>query len=179
MNYVMSKRGVKFPHTLTWEWTKNRYHYCLPLSTHLAWPCSRTSNLLVLLSHSPILAVKISILPQPNKQLYTKTQFKNLGCYSVICHSDFGSDAETRHTSQLQLFSSSHSQEPPAFFLQKFSQLEEIFGKFPSSQVHTLAQMRASSSSPPRPSYICSLHRPQFLSAVFSSPVAKFINENI
>ena len=27
----MSKQGAKFPHRLTWEWTKNRYHYCLPL----------------------------------------------------------------------------------------------------------------------------------------------------
>ena len=31
MNYVMSKRRAKFPHRLTWEWSKNRYHYCLPL----------------------------------------------------------------------------------------------------------------------------------------------------
>ena len=28
----MSKLRAKFPHRLTWEWAKNRYHYCLPLS---------------------------------------------------------------------------------------------------------------------------------------------------
>ena len=27
----MSKRGAKFPHRLTREWTNNRYHYYLPL----------------------------------------------------------------------------------------------------------------------------------------------------
>ena len=27
----MGKCGAKFLHRLTWEWTKNRYHYCLPL----------------------------------------------------------------------------------------------------------------------------------------------------
>ena len=28
----MSYHGAKFPHRLTWEWEKNRSHYCLPLS---------------------------------------------------------------------------------------------------------------------------------------------------
>ena len=27
----MSKHGVKFPRRLTWEWVKNRYHYCVTL----------------------------------------------------------------------------------------------------------------------------------------------------
>ena len=27
----MSYHGANFPRRLTWEWTKNRYHYCLPL----------------------------------------------------------------------------------------------------------------------------------------------------
>ena len=31
----MSKRGAKFPHTLTWDWTKNRHHYCLPLNVKI------------------------------------------------------------------------------------------------------------------------------------------------
>ena len=40
MNYRMSKRATKFPRSLTWEWAKNRYHYCLPVS-----PAYDNSNL--------------------------------------------------------------------------------------------------------------------------------------
>ena len=31
MNYIIRKHGAKSPHRLTWEWTKNRYHSCVPL----------------------------------------------------------------------------------------------------------------------------------------------------
>ena len=35
MNYIISKHGAKFPRKLTWEWTKNRYHWCAPLSQNI------------------------------------------------------------------------------------------------------------------------------------------------
>ena len=64
MNYVMSKRWAKFPHRLTWEWAKNRYHYCLPLSPVIVeeyatdfWYCTTAKALhcrQYFLDHSPV-----------------------------------------------------------------------------------------------------------------------------
>ena len=30
----MSYHGANFPRKLTWEWVKNQFHYCLPLSNY-------------------------------------------------------------------------------------------------------------------------------------------------
>ena len=32
----MSYHGANFPRRLTWEWAKNQFHYCLPLSSSSA-----------------------------------------------------------------------------------------------------------------------------------------------
>ena len=32
----MSYHGANFPRRLTWEWAKNKFHYCLPLSYNIA-----------------------------------------------------------------------------------------------------------------------------------------------
>ena len=127
--------------------------------------------------------VKTSILQQPNEQHYTIHSLR----ISVVIQSSATVILDLMQKQSIQVNRSPsanfilpviHRSIQNTFFLQCFSKLEEIFWSFPAPQVNALAQMWATSSSPPRtyaPALFISLV--PLCSLFLSSVVAQFIND--